>query len=333
LSKGKLFLTTIILSIAILVTILLAGCTSQPIELQNASEARDVALSYLDDQYTENVPAKDLIWQEYVTTPEGLIGSETREFVSDDWKVTVSYPVVLPENTVYDVIVFSSEVGWHWKGNVKADGTVTELNGFKQLTKEESQNIALEFVKNSPTFVFDGIEETLKLSESIEVSIPYTWTFVLHFESAHAGYGYRTGTMLAEVITPHVVSVTVEHGEIKYASMDDKWDMMQQKEIDASPGPPSGVQAAPNDSIVTANVIDIITATGNFPWELVIEIQNSEDVPGFGNFTKERVGETISVRTQEDISQLEKGRIITAHVRLQGDEWTRVLIATDIKLR
>ena len=71
--------------------------------------------------------------------------------------------------------------------------------------------------------------------------------------------------------------------------------------------------------------------TGNFPWELVIEIKSSEDVPGFGNFTKERVGETISVRTQEDISQLEKGQIITAHVRLQGDEWTRVLIATDIK--
>lgn len=38
-----------------------------------------------------------------------------------------------------------------------------------------------------------------------------------------------TGEALTEVITPHEAVIAVEHGEIKYAVMDDKWDMIHQK--------------------------------------------------------------------------------------------------------
>ncbi len=230
-SKKKLFTTTLILSAAVLIFTFLVSCASQLGNIQNASEARDAALSYLDNRYTDSVPGKGLTWQEHNTTPEGLIGGQTREFISSEWMVTVSYPVVLPENTVYDVVIINMKSGWHWKGNVNANGTVTELNPLEQLTKEDSQNIALEYVRHSPTFVFDGIEDTLELTGSIEISIPYTWTFIVRFESAHAGYGDRTGRMLAEVITPHEVSITIEQGEITYASMDNKWDMFTQKEL------------------------------------------------------------------------------------------------------
>jgi hypothetical protein len=123
------------------------------------------------------------------------------------------------------------KAGWHWKGNVKADGTVTELSAFKQLSMEDSQDKALEFIKNSPTFLFDGIEGTLELIDRLEISLPYTWTFIIGFESAHAGYGDRTGRMLAEVITPHEAAITIEQGEIVYASMDNKWDMTNQTEL------------------------------------------------------------------------------------------------------
>jgi len=253
--KSKLFFTAIVLSAALLTSTFLVSCASQPGNVQNASEARDAALSHLDNRYTDNIPSKGLTWQEYVTTPEGLIGSETREFISGEWMVTVSYPVVLPENTVYDVIIVNMESGWYWKGNVKADGTVTELNASKQLTKEGSQQIALEFVKNSPTFVFDGIEDTLQLTDSIEVSIPYTWTFVIKFESAHAGYGDRTGRMLAEVITPHEVSITVEQGEIVYATMDNVWDMINQKELSDRISPDDVI--IPHESDITGIITEI----------------------------------------------------------------------------
>jgi hypothetical protein len=70
---------------------------------------------------------------------------------------------------------------------------------------------------------------------------------------------------------------------------------------------------------------------GDIPWEIVVEIQSSEDVPGLNNATKSRIGETITIKTGEDVSTLEKGQIITAHVRLVGDERSRFYEASEIK--
>jgi len=131
------------------------------------------------------------------------------------------------------------------------------------------------------------------------------------------------------VITPHQAIITVEKGKVINAIMDEKWDMLKQRMIDEGP-PPSGVPAAPNDSIVTAKVLDIIRLEGEMPWELVVEIQSSEDVPGFNNATKAKVGETITVSTNEDASKLEKDQVITARVQLKGDEHIRFYIAQEI---
>ncbi|UCH42567.1 MAG: DUF3221 domain-containing protein [Dehalococcoidales bacterium] len=261
--KNKSFPITIVFTVlttAILLSLSLASCNEQPIELQSASEAKDAALSYLESQYSDNTPPEDLIWQEHALTPEGFVGAETVEFVSGEWMLTVSYPVVLPENTVYKVNIINGITGWHWKGNVKADGTVTEVSALNQLSKDDSQNIALDFVKNSPTFVFDGIEETLHLTESLEISLPYTWTFIFRFESAHAGYGDRTGRMLAEVITPHEAAITIEQGEVVYASMDNKWDMMNQIELSDVVDPDDVIIREESDITGTITEIDHINS-------------------------------------------------------------------------
>lgn len=96
--------------------------------------------------------------------------------------------------------------------------------------------------------------------------------------------------------------------------------------------PTTGVPAAPNDSIVTGKVINVINVSGDFPWEIIIEVQIAEDVLGYGNPIKQRVGKHISVQTQEDMSSLKKGRIIKSNVRLEGDELTRYYYATNIKM-
>lgn len=329
----------LVLAVPVTLVLLLGACSVKPApapppmtEIRDAAQARDAALVYLETTVVDGVPEPGGDWATEDVTSPALVGTSTLKFTKEGWQVNVSYPIVLPENTIYTVTVLNLQVGWRWQGTMDFPGKVTELSLLQQITEEASQEVALDFVKNDATFRFDGIEATLKLVETTSLSrCPFCWAFTCEFDSANAGYGDRTGQMLAQVITTHRAVIVVEQLVVTSAVMDEVWDMMQQKEIDASPRPPSGVPAAPNDSIVTAKVIDVIATTGNFPWELVIEIQSSEDVPGFGNFTKERVGETISVRTQEDISQLEKGQIITAHVRLQGDEWTRVLIATDIK--
>ena len=88
------------------------------------------------------------------------------------------------------------------------------------LTEEGSRELAEEFVRNSPTFRFDGNQVTLELVETLYPDIENAWQFVFHFESAHAGYGDRTGQMLAQVITPHEAVITVEQGEVTNAVMD-----------------------------------------------------------------------------------------------------------------
>ena len=99
----------------------------------------------------------------------------------------------------------------------------------RALSEEESQRIALEYVQSSPTFVFDGMEDTLKLVNTTAQQKPYSWQFEYEFNCRHAGYGDRSGKMLAQVITSHRAQIVVEQGEIIHAVLDDRWDMLRQQ--------------------------------------------------------------------------------------------------------
>jgi len=95
--------------------------------------------------------------------------------------------------------------------------------------QSESEGIARDYVKNCPTFEYDGMEETLELVETEELEGTDSWRFTYEFDSRHAGYGDRTGQVLAQVITPHEAVITVQESEVVSAVMDGKWDMMAQE--------------------------------------------------------------------------------------------------------
>lgn len=95
---------------------------------------------------------------------------------------------------------------------------------------EKGRRAAEDFVRGSPTFAFDGIEDSLRLADTLEISQPASWTFVFEYDASHAGYGDRAGQVLAQVITPHTASVTVTDGEVVYGTLDNKWDMLEQTE-------------------------------------------------------------------------------------------------------
>ncbi len=99
------------------------------------------------------------------------------------------------------------------------------------ITEEQSRKIAEDFLRKEPTFVFDGMEETLVLAETIVLRCPSCWEFIFEFDSRHAGYGDRTDQMVAQVITHHRAVITVVRGEVTRAIMDKQWDMMEQKLI------------------------------------------------------------------------------------------------------
>jgi hypothetical protein len=99
----------------------------------------------------------------------------------------------------------------------------------RTLSEEESQRIALEYLRSSPTFAFDGIEDTLKLVSTMAQQRPYSWQFEYEFKCRHAGYGDRSGKILAQVITSHRAQILVEQGEVSRAVLDDSWDMLKQQ--------------------------------------------------------------------------------------------------------
>ncbi len=100
-----------------------------------------------------------------------------------------------------------------------------------EYTESESRQIALEFLTNSPTYLFDGIIESIKHKETLDAFCPSCWGFVFEFQSAHAGYGDRTGQILAQVITTHEAIISVNQGNVDGGTIDGIWDMVAQQEI------------------------------------------------------------------------------------------------------
>ena len=90
--------------------------------------------------------------------------------------------------------------------------------------------IAHDFIISSPTFAFDGIEQTLKaeVSAVIDESMPQYVINVI-FDTRHGGYGDRTGQIVTEAITPHLATVIVSEGKVISVIIDRTWDEINQK--------------------------------------------------------------------------------------------------------
>ncbi|MBN1693387.1 MAG: hypothetical protein JW845_07525 [Dehalococcoidales bacterium] len=84
-------------------------------------------------------------------------------------------------------------------------------------------------MKNSPTYKYDGIPETLKLSDTVPMDNRIQYVF--EFDCRHPGYGDRTGQVLAQVIEHHVVMIIMENEQIVSAIIDARWDMIHQKDL------------------------------------------------------------------------------------------------------
>ncbi|MDD3399738.1 MAG: hypothetical protein PHF07_01690 [Candidatus Pacebacteria bacterium] len=107
-----------------------------------------------------------------------------------------------------------------------------ERGGYTNLyTEEISRGIARIWIEEeSPTYTFDGMN--LEFQEALALDLAdchNCYQFVYEFESRHAGYGDRTGQVLAQVITPHTIIVTVENGRVTGAVIDEVYDDMAQK--------------------------------------------------------------------------------------------------------
>ena len=127
------------------------------------------------------------------------------------------------------------------KGSLLAVGMVMVLSlvagvacdqGQGAVTEEQSAAIALEFLETSPTFAYDGVAGSIEMVDAEALRCPQCWAFEFDFECLHAGYGDRTGQVLAQVITAHTAHIVVVEGNVTAATIDGVWDMLEQEMIE-----------------------------------------------------------------------------------------------------
>lgn len=90
-------------------------------------------------------------------------------------------------------------------------------------------NLAEEFVKNSSTFKFDGIEGSIKLAKA--QGSDREMEFVIEYQTRQPGHGDRTGQVLAQVITNHTGVINIKDGKVISAVCDNSWDMLKDAAI------------------------------------------------------------------------------------------------------
>lgn len=104
-------------------------------------------------------------------------------------------------------------------------GATEEEEAFDQAKFDRSKQIAQEAAENAPTYKFDGSD--LKFESSETLRCPNCWEFTFSFSSRHAGYGDRSGQILAQVITPHEIRVNVEDEEVVAVVTDRTFDELK----------------------------------------------------------------------------------------------------------
>jgi hypothetical protein len=144
---------------------------------------------------------------------------------------------------------------------------------------QEARSLALDYLKNAPTFNFDGIEGSMEMVNMIIAeSYPVQYFITISFDCRQAGYGDRTDMVLAQVITTHEARVSVVDGQIINAILDDQWDEKIQR--------PVTVTLIPSQETVVATAVDYIKenypsmSEVDVPEEWAISNYNMEGVVG-----------------------------------------------------
>ena len=198
------------------------------------------------------------------------------------------------------------------------DEVYDEVNGtmipHDDTNQEDAQAIMLEFLKNAPTFAFDGITESIKIIDvAVAESYPVQYIFTVTFDCRNAGYGDRTGMMLAQVITPHEATIIVSDGQVKSAILDNKWDELKQGQIE-------------DDSFLTPeaardSIIGYILTTYpqlsrvQLPDQWFFEDLTPEGLLGSSTFCYSGMGWTITVKFNIVLEP-----VYTVNVKYDGDE-------------
>lgn len=86
-----------------------------------------------------------------------------------------------------------------------------------------------------------------------------------------------------------------------------------------SPSKGGGGAVVQSDSIISGEIKVIRQQTTGYPWEVDVLIQSAEDVDSLPNPVKDKVGQVVTAKTDEDLSSFHVAQQITARVKYVGD--------------
>jgi hypothetical protein len=200
-----------------------------------------------------------------------------------------------------------------------------------EFSEEQSIMIATDYLKGSPTFSFDGIEETIELIDVDTIRMPNTWSVILKFDSRHAGYGDRAGEMLAQVITEHTMVIMVSNGEVISAVTDDVFDEITEtlQPVDTSLEEAEQLaldwlMAAPTFSFDgiegSMSIIDTAIAE-SYPVQYFVTISFTCAQPGYGDRTGEVLAQVITDHKARVV--VSNGEVLSAVIDDAWDEFNQ----------
>jgi serpin B len=206
--KHKFWVPVVIIIIASLV----AGCGPTPapeqptpgpmdgtVPLPDAVQARDAVLAHLQDTAAGAAPPASLSWQGEEVSPEGLVGSTSFVYRapadSGEWVVTVTYPIVAPEHTVYSVTVENEASGFQWQGKVSATG---EVAGAQAIPPAEAEPGDVASLAAGNTAFAVELYQLLRQYEGNLFYSPYSISLALAM--TYAGARGETEAQMAEAL-------------------------------------------------------------------------------------------------------------------------------------
>lgn len=98
-------------------------------------------------------------------------------------------------------------------------------------TEEKAEQAASKYIENAPTFRFDGIPQSLKVTNVEHLDCEGCFEVTIEFNCMGAGFGDRAGLLVIPQLTHHLAKVRVEKGKITQAIIDEVWDEMAQEAV------------------------------------------------------------------------------------------------------
>jgi hypothetical protein len=100
------------------------------------------------------------------------------------------------------------------------------VNTIYDLPEEQLKTIAEEWIRNAPTYVYDGEELQFKKITALET---YPVNYILQYSFKSKGYGDRSKIAGVQMLTDHEIVIAITKGKVVGAIIDGKWNEFKQE--------------------------------------------------------------------------------------------------------